>query len=299
MNKRKIYYKLYFFSIFLLISIVGGYTTINTEWLILPVKSTIILSLLIFFISLFLILQTYLDLSESDPKKLKSFLKNNEDEKGGKEDYLDTMFKIIDDDKKVKIFKENLLSKVEEKFLDSFSSELYTQVVLEDLFSIEESIRAQIKRLTYNSNLNLTIGIIINTVGIIILFFSIYNFDSSSVTNVLSYFAPRITIVLFVQIFSFFFLKLYKECLQDIKYFENEIIDTTFKVSSIKLAITLENTELINEILKKFSDGRRLSVVTIKKDETTEDLERLKSESNVIESLSTAIKSITGKDDKK
>src|SRR5205823_4776936 len=52
---------------------------------------------------------------------------------------------------------------------------------------------------------------------------------------------PRISVAVFIEVFSFFFLKLYKSNLQEIKYFQNEL--TNIEMRGLALEAALLNTQ--------------------------------------------------------
>jgi hypothetical protein len=104
--------------------------------------------------------------------------------------------------------------------------------VLSPLESARLRLLDHIRKLRNNSVTNLFIGIGIAFVGVIILFSAILQiqqffgkekhiFD----TNSFVFYAllPKLSVTLLVQIFSYFFLAMYRSNQNDIKYFQNEI----------------------------------------------------------------------------
>ncbi|SNB38225.1 hypothetical protein [Flavobacterium psychrophilum] len=256
-QKRRIITQIYISILFLLFSIYGGYSLTNEKFQIFSTKYTIIVSLLIFIFSTYLLLKAYLDLSELSSFSSKfSFgnKKENEKKENENETSIDFLMKMIDAFPETK---KEFMAKMAENSKDivakEFPKSISVSIYLNELSEVDSNIRRQIKRLVYNSNLNLIIGILINSVGIIILFFSIYNLNDYSKSNIIPYFIPRISIVIFMQIFSFFFLKLYKECLSDIKFFENEITNLNFKITALKVALDKNDTEIINQLILNYS----------------------------------------------
>jgi hypothetical protein len=91
-----------------------------------------------------------------------------------------------------------------------------------------------------------------------------------------SYFIPRISLVIFIEVFAFFFLKLYRSNLDNIRYYHNEMTNIEMKIISLKSSILNADKETINEVIKELSKTERNFV--IKKGETTIELERIRSE---------------------
>jgi hypothetical protein len=190
--------------------------------------------------------------------------KEKEKNENPNETSLDFLMDIIDSFPEIKKeFMTKMVENCKDLFTQEFPKSLSAYIFLHELSEVDSNIRRQIKRLVYNSNLNLIIGILINSVGIIILFFSVYNLTDFTKSNIIPYFIPRISIVIFMQIFSFFFLKLYKECLSDIKFFENEITNLNFKITALKVALDRNDTEIINQLILNYSKIDRNS--TLKK----------------------------------
>jgi hypothetical protein len=104
--------------------------------------------------------------------------------------------------------------------------------ILSPLQSARSRILEHIKKLRNNSVTNLFIGIGIAAIGIIILFTAIFQIEQFVDrdkhvldTNGFVFFAllPKLSVTVFVQIFSYFFLAMYRANQNDIKYFQNEI----------------------------------------------------------------------------
>jgi len=279
-QRRRIITQIYISLLLLTFSLYGGYSLINERFQIFNTISTIIGSLVIFIISTYLLLKSYLDLSEINSYSSKFSLVNNKkneskQSKDSNESSLDFFLDIVNsspESKKEIYFK--MIENCKDLFLTEFPKALSSSIYLNELANVDSNIRMQIKRLVYNSNLNLIIGILINSIGIIILFFSVYNLNDYSKENIIPYFIPRISIVIFMQIFSFFFLRLYKECLSDIKFFENEITNLNFKITSLKIALDKNEKEIVNQLIVNYSKVDRNSIykksVENKKSESSE-----------------------------
>ncbi|MNY31758.1 hypothetical protein D3C86_1659330 [compost metagenome] len=109
-------------------------------------------------------------------------------------------------------------------------------------------------------------------------------------TEFLSFFLPRISTVVFVELFSFFFLRLYKNNLSEIKYFQNEITNLNFKITSLKTAIKTDDKQTLSQIITNFSLTERNFI--LKKDETTEKIETIKLDSTQSSNFSRSLKEL-------
>ncbi len=183
-----------------------------------------------------------------------------------------------EDEQKDELF-DGQLDSFKKKFIEQSTHDLEFAHLFDDLYKLDSKFKSQIERLISNSNLNLIIGIITTSLAILLLGFSMFqNQKFETTVDFLSFFTPRISTVIFVEIFSFFFLKLYRNNLTEIKYFQNEITNLNFKIASLKTAIKTQNKEAIDKVISVFSITERNFI--LKKDETTEKLESQKIESN-------------------
>ena len=131
-------------------------------------------------------------------------------------------------------------------------------LLLNQLRPLESDIREHISKLQRNSIVNLVIGIIgtIMSSGILsitILSDHVYTDMQQFALN----FLPRLSFVIFIQLFAFFFLRLYKSNLEDSKYFQNELTNIIAKTTSIKIAFHQEDNNLVSELIRDLSKIER------------------------------------------
>ena len=105
----------------------------------------------------------------------------------------------------------------------------------------------------------------------------------SSLPDFLIHYLPRLTLAIFIQVFAFFFLKLYKNNLEDGKYFQNELTNISAKSSSLILAYVLKKDDNIASILKELSVTERN--FKLGKEESLMILEKAKVDQNSDTSL--------------
>lgn len=87
---------------------------------------------------------------------------------------------------------------------------------------------------------------------------------------------PRISIILLIQIIAFFFLRLYRKNLAEIKYFNNEKINILSKIAAYQIAKDAKNDKAIETIIQTLSNTERNSI--LKDGESTKVLQYLKME---------------------
>jgi hypothetical protein len=123
-------------------------------------------------------------------------------------------------------------SQTDDTFLMVLSEKYNRENALSALDNARFRILDHISKLRNNSVTNLFIGIGIAVVGVLILFTAVFQIESFFDRNAHVFDAagfltfgllPKLSITLFVQIFSYFFLAMYRSNQNEIRYFQNEI----------------------------------------------------------------------------
>ena len=212
----------------------------------------------------------------------------------------------LNEDDKTKLFElfetklEKNLSKVfletiQQKFgTDILASERYSELQ-RDLIEIKERLRLEIRKLSLRANINLAIGSVTTLFAVIVLINTVVSKDTEFKDSVkmMTYFIPRISLAIFIEVFAFFFLKMYKSNLDNIKYYHNEMTNIESRIISLKSSILYADESTINEVIKELSKTERNFV--IKKGETTIELESLRSEKKEFKILFETLKEIITK----
>jgi hypothetical protein len=157
-------------------------------------------------------------------------------------------------------------------------------------------LRAEIEVLTGRANLNLVIG---STVAIAALFLLGYfvikeNFSSVDMVSVAIHFLPRLSLVVFIEFFSFFFLKLYGTSLHEIKYYQNELTNLELKGVSVVFAANYGSEADISNTIKELLATERN--FKLQKGESTVELERTKFQTHDLKEI---LKAMAGASQKK
>lgn len=146
----------------------------------------------------------------------------------------------------------------------------------------------EIDRLNRRGGVNLVIGAIIAVVGILYLGFTVSNqLVTNDKLDYILHMAPRLSFVIVIELFAYFFLKLYKNGFEEVKYFQNELTNIDSKVLGIKFLKDVRNEDLMGEVIKNLMATERNFI--LEKGQSTVSLEqqRLKNEEgkNVAEVL--------------
>jgi glucan phosphoethanolaminetransferase (alkaline phosphatase superfamily) len=128
---------------------------------------------------------------------------------------------------------------------------------------IEQSIirmKQEISSLESRGNLNLAIGIVTTIIGIIVLAVFVFtaNYHGAKFNEIIAHFVPRVSLVIFVQIFSFFFLKLYRTNLSEIKYYNDRITSSEAMKSAIIMASSPEASDDTRNVINQLSTYGRI-----------------------------------------
>ncbi|GAH06780.1 unnamed protein product, partial [marine sediment metagenome] len=108
-----------------------------------------------------------------------------------------------------------------------------------------DRLSSEIAALSRRGNLNLSLGILTTIVGLAILGYFVINIESIPEDKVafIAQFIPRLSLVILIEIFAYFFLRLYKSSLSEIKYFQNEMTNAEAKLAGIRCSTLLANKD--------------------------------------------------------
>jgi|GEM_PF-4924295 len=175
------------------------------------------------------------------------------------------------------------------------------QVVVNHAYAqMRERIEGLLTHIRGREEVNLGIGMLFSLAGVIVLAFLVFwGVQTTNDRNEFFYwFLPRLSVALFIQLFAYFFLRLYRENLLDFKYFNNELTNIEFKKLATDLSLRSEarNSPVLAQICGDLIKVERNFV--LRKGETaaiTHDENSTRSESELLQNireLSTAIKAM-------
>ncbi|WP_157097536.1 hypothetical protein [Photobacterium sp. J15] len=203
-------------------------------------------------------------------------------------DAIDTLF-----NEKVKSYKE------------SIEKSLLGELIVNDYSHSHSRLSTEIKNLTLRSNVNLVIGMTITIMGLFFLWSTVNLIDTSEISKQISEnsenglitleiaaipFISRLSLVFFIELFAFFFLRLYKQGLDEIKYFQNELTNIESKVLAARLAIKSNDSEAMKSIIIPLVNTERNHILL--KGQTTVELEKAKSDSTTINTIISSLPNI-------
>ncbi|MFN3400792.1 MAG: hypothetical protein ACK4Z4_10685 [Ferrovibrio sp.] len=178
----------------------------------------------------------------------------------------------------------DILKSIEARIISDQTLKNLSDEIQEPFEEVQLRLIAEIDSLGRRANLNLALGGLTTLVGLGFLgFFIIYApQDDAKLTQIEDlihfavHFIPRITLVLFIEVFAYFFLRLYKANLADIKFFQNELTNIESKYLGLRTALRINDPAIISDVVSKLSSTERnLGMI---KDQTAADIERAKIE---------------------
>ena len=203
-------------------------------------------------------------------------------------------------------FKKQVSGNLSEELLKSLSQTRGTRfdkIELTELRTRTNQVKArlvaEVVALSRRGNLNLVIGGVTTVLAVGLLIYIVLNAsptlkpEDKDLDALLWHYVPRLSVVVFIEIFSFFFLRLYKNSLDDVKYFQNEITNVEVRMISLEAALLSDNQTNVETVVKSLAQTERN--FKLQKGESTVDLEKAKSDSQGIKDFVSNVTSILRK----
>lgn len=167
--------------------------------------------------------------------------------------------------------KDSLLLELKEKISEEYVKEKLLEInqknknedAINSIFkSIIDRLKDEMLLLSRRGNLNLVIGISTAIIGLLILGSVLVDIKPSTyeeLTNseYLFLFLPRLSLVVLIEIFSYFFLRLYKSSISEIKYFHNEITTIESRYLALLISSKNEGDNNLNESIRTLLQSER------------------------------------------
>jgi hypothetical protein len=164
------------------------------------------------------------------------------------------------------IIKSDVAVELTEKL---FTNALMVSRMREQSQAIVNRLTTEISALSRRANTALIIGTVTCVLGVILLgIFSLLSpIEYPSWKSVIVYYVPRLSVVLFLQVFAYFFLRLYRNGIYEIKYFQNEITNVQARVLALQTGLILNNDDIIKSACRSLIATERNFI--LKKGEKT------------------------------
>ncbi|ENU25100.1 hypothetical protein F993_00490 [Acinetobacter proteolyticus] len=243
--------------------------------LIYVVLFVMVLASLVGLMNSFLESNKYVEKREVDLKYLELLRKYNVSVGGQNNE------KTIDEAKN--LLRDKLEGISAESYFQEFKQKVKAESIVEVLDdktkSIELRVQGEIARLSKSGIINLSLGMMLSIGGILYLgnfVVNVQTFDSIEKMFINTF--PKTVFVLLIEIFAYFFLKLYKQNLDDIKYYQNELTNIESKNLAVQISKQSNNHKLLTLCVEEFLSTERNFI--LEKDQTTIELEKERISSN-------------------
>ena len=170
--------------------------------------------------------------------------------------------------------------KIIQQVTDRYNAELITKSIDHELVEIKHRIEREAGRISRYGLINLMIGFITTFLAIFFLGYSLLGVQTQNLTTIdyIYHFIPRLSLSILIEFFAFFFLKLYKRNLEDIKYLNNERTNLEMKIVAIKTGLIYNDRDTINNLVTELAKTERNFV--LQKGESTVEIEKNKIDEN-------------------
>ncbi|EKN4745494.1 hypothetical protein [Yersinia aldovae] len=172
---------------------------------------------------------------------------------------------------------KRLISEASEDFIKRIEKAEKSNSLNTYFLMINKRLKDEVIDQSKRGALNLSIGIVTAFIGIVFLIYSVIKIPTQGdVVYISLNFIPRLSIVFLIEIFAYFFLKLYKSSLDEIKYFQNEITNIESKYLAIKILNDNSSPDVFLSVVGNLMNTERNYI--LQKGQSTVPLEREKYE---------------------
>ncbi|HFK5649897.1 TPA: hypothetical protein ACG0A1_004050 [Enterobacter ludwigii] len=181
---------------------------------------------------------------------------------------------------------EGVAVEILEGIQNKFNANKERNELNELLFKTLDRLKKETESLTRRGNLNLTLGIFTTVIGLFFLGYFVITANDvpQDKFEFIVGFIPRLSLVVLIEVFAYFFLKLYKSSLSEIKYFQNEMTNIEIKFAAIKCAEKISDTNVISNVVNNLAQTERNCL--LEKGQTTAEIEMAKLEVNKLSNFS-------------
>ena len=142
-------------------------------------------------------------------------------------------------------------------------------------------LRKESSNITFRGHLNLSLGILTALTGMGFLWDFVTDLvPSSGEFTFLEVFIPRFSFVIVIEVFAYFFLRLYSKSLMEVKDFQNEITNVEAKFFALRAAMSTGEERTVGHVISVIAETERNNI--LQKGQTTVDIERSRAEKETI-----------------
>lgn len=191
-------------------------------------------------------------------------------------------------------FASRLLKEAEQQQSELMAERLGLIPIRRSFDSASNRLRDELAVLNRRGNLNLVIGTLTTLAAVWLLIYTAMGHNSEFLTfpSLLSYYIPRISTVAFVEIFAFFFLRLYKSGLVEMKYYQNELTTLALAEVAVELAAQEAKEKGFGDLPRILVGCDRNNGTKVAGNEGRNNNEVLEKAANIVQELSKLIPAV-------
>jgi hypothetical protein len=195
---------------------------------------------------------------EKHPNPIKAYRENKEREELKKQldTYEQNMSAKVDE-----LTTDLLLEKMDERFGTATNYKAYAQLLGTRIDDSKHALSNELNHARKNAAINLVVGIFFSIVASVTLVYTLLAHDPLPVTrqgDLYSY-IPQLILSLFIAFFSFFFIRLYRKNMQNIRHLTNELTSVGLKILSLNTAVFLNDKSMIKAAIEELHKTERSS----------------------------------------
>ena len=166
-----------------------------------------------------------------------------------------------------KKIKSEASQKILEDFINSNTQKNYFNLIIRNFEETIFCLDREISRHNLKSNSNLMFGLLFALFGMIITLYFISpdllnvrtierEGDSEGIISFIKEYLPKVSIIIIIETFAYFFLKLYKSSLDHIKYLTNELTSVRHRFLAVQLSLFSDDKDMglikecVDELIK-------------------------------------------------
>ena len=155
----------------------------------------------------------------------------------------------------------------------------------------QQRLQQEVSRIRSQNTYNLTIGALGSVAAALVL--STFYWDSHASSRVWQWpqsffeYLPRSVVAISIEIFAFFFLRLYKLGLPEVKFFQNELTNLEARFAAVEVALERSDAPALASTIESLLAVERNFV--LKRGEVAVDSDRQKSELDLMRQALTTI----------
>lgn len=170
------------------------------------------------------------------------------------------------------------LERIEKSLGEGAREEVRKRFLSEELMVARDltvrRLQDAVRRTASRTTNNLLFGIAFSITAVVILFMSLGSNELSTNQELARYFIPRILVVLLVELVAYFFLRLYRSGIEEVRFYQNELTNAESRWGALSTSLLINDASALRIVIKALAETERNFVLS--NGATTVELEKHK-----------------------